>query len=156
MVIMKIEKKNIDTFKCSEIEGRTKFVLSNSIIEILDFDLFMLDCQVSVENCIIRNFLLHSAWFKQGLVLRNNHFLSRIEYYMGGHNEVPIIIHNNIFNDFVDFNDCIFINKIDLQHNVFKKGTNLLGNINDATKNTFEGEVVNLNNVGRINLDGWG
>ena len=155
MVNKKIEKKKIDTFHYIEIDSKQVFVLSDSIVNTIDFNQFESSCEIIIEDCIIENFLLHACWFRQGLILRNNLFLNSIEYYMGGHNDKPIYIYGNTFNEFIDFSDCVFFDKIDLQNNLFKKGTNLFGNINDPAKNTFEGEVVNVNNVGALDLDGW-
>lgn len=156
MVNMKIENQKLEIFNCQDIENNSQLVLKNCIIENLNFDLFNLECYIVIQNCEISNFSVHSCWFKNGLLLEKNIFHKRIEYYMGGHNNLPILIYGNTFNEFVDFNDCVFSEKIELKDNLFKKGTNLFGNLDDAAKNTFEGEVIVENNKGNLDMDGWG
>ena len=75
---------------------------------------------------------------------------------MGGHNKSPIIITGNIFNEFVNFFDCHFENDLEVQSNIFFKGTNLFGNLNEGFANTFNGLVKSEFNIGSLKIDGNG
>ena len=75
---------------------------------------------------------------------------------MGGHNAEPIIVLGNIFSEFVNFFDCQFDNDLEIRNNIFLKGSNLLGNLDEGFKNTFERNIILENNLGFLNLDGLG
>ncbi len=153
---MKIENKVINKLQSSELKTNSFFHIKNSIIDTLDFEFFESDFEIIIENCIITNFLIHSCWFENGLVFKNNHVINYINYQMGGHNKKPINIWGNIFCEFVSFFDCHFEHKLILQNNIFLKGSNLLGNKNEGFENTFDSEIIIKDNIGNLDLDGLG
>lgn len=156
MVAMTIENKKIDMFDSSDLVQCSICTISNSTIKTLNFDLFEPNFKIVIENCKIENFLLHSCWFKGGLVFKNNQIKNYVDYQMGGHNEFPMILDGNVFNDFVNFFDCQFKSKLEVVNNNFIKGSNLMGNVEEGFKNTFGDELIVSNNIGNINLDGFG
>lgn len=153
---MKIENKNIDIFDCSELNESSTCYILNSTIKTINFDLFEPNFQIIIENCKIDNFLIHSCWFKGGLLFKNNEVKNYIDYQMGGHNELPIILDGNIFNGFVNFFDCQFYSQLEVINNTFMKGSNLLGNLEEGFKNTFNNDVILKNNIGNLDFDGFG
>ena len=97
MVVMNIENKNIDLLDFSKLEKFKFFTISNSIIKTINFDLLEPDFKIVIENCKIENFLIHSCWFKGGLLFKNNEVKNYIDYQMGGHNELPVILDGSGF-----------------------------------------------------------
>lgn len=154
---MKIENKNIDIFHHSDLnKTTTSCKIFNSIIKTIDFDLFESDTPILIENCIIYDFLVHSCWFKEGLIFKNNLVINYIDYQMGGHNEKPIDLSGNIFTDFVSFFDCQFNFPVNLHNNIFRKGSNLLGNLDEGFKNIFDNGIIINGNIGDIYQNGFG
>jgi hypothetical protein len=156
MVVMNIANKNIELLDFSELEGLQSFTISNCTIATINFDLFEPNFHIKIEDCKIENFSVHSCWFKGGLLFRNNEVKNYIDYQMGGHNELPIILDGNIFNSFVNFFDCQFYNYLEVTNNTFIKGSNLLGNLEEGFKNTFNKDLIFKNNIGNIDIDGFG
>jgi hypothetical protein len=153
---VKIDNKIIDIFHCSGLDNAKSCYILNSIVKIIDFDMFEPNLEIVIENCIIQNLLIHSCWFRKGFIFKNNHVLNYIDYQMGGHNEEPIRLHGNIFHEFVNFFDCQFENTLEIQNNIFVKGSNLLGNNNEGFKNSFDTGIIAKDNIGSINLEGLG
>jgi hypothetical protein len=153
---MNIENKNIDFLDFSELQAAKSCNISDSIIKTINFDLFEPNFQIIIENCKIENFLIHSCWFKKGLLFKNNTVKNYIDYQMGGHNELPIIFDGNIFSSFVNFFDCQFYSQLHIINNNFIHGSNVLGNLDEGFKNTFTAGVILKNNIGNINIDGLG
>lgn len=156
MVVMNIANKNIELLDFSELEELNSFTIINCTIKTINFDLFEPNFQIKIENCRIENFLIHSCWFKGGLLFKNNVVKNYIDYQMGGHNELPIILDGNIFNSFVNFFDCQFYANLEVINNTFTKGSNLLGNLEEGFKNTFNEGLIFKNNIGNIDVDGFG
>jgi hypothetical protein len=88
-----------------------------------------------------------------GLTIRNSIIANFIDYQMGGHNIQPIILEGNVFLKFFNFFDCEFGDIIKLKNNVFKKGTNLLGNKGEGFENRFEKGWFIENNIGRTDIN---
>lgn len=126
-------------------------IISNSFVETLNLQFHRFKSFVKIENCIINQLNIHSCWFTEGLSLENNIILSPIDYQMGGHNKKPIVVTNNIFGGFFNFFDCHFEDIVTIEGNVFKDGSNILGNIDKGFKNTFEKNFFVRNNIGEIN-----
>lgn len=156
MVTMKIENKIIDTMCYKEFNEIDSLVISNSIIKKIDFISFESDFSIVIENSIIYDLLIHSCWFKAGLIFKNNQVMNYVNYQMGGHNEAEIKIVGNIFSEFVNFFDCQFEKDIEVKNNVFSKGCNLLGNLDEGFKNSFETPAIIEDNIGAIDLNGEG
>lgn len=153
---MKIENRIIETLNCLEFEKETFVCVSNSIIRKANFNSCNLSFELKIENCIISNFLIHSCWFTEGLILKNNHISNYVDYQMGGHNKKNIVIDRNIFNEFVNFFDCQFESPLEVTNNIFHKGTNLLGNVDEGYKNIFNTPIVIWNNIGDLAVCGVG
>lgn len=153
---MVIENKILDELNSSDLGNSKSIHIRNSIINSLNFDFFEFNFEIVIENCIINNFSIHSCWFVKGLTFRCNHVMNYVDYQMGGHNEVPVIISENIFHGFVSFFDCHFENQLVLENNLFIKGSNLLGNKDEGFANIFNSVVVIDNNIGNVDLDGFG
>jgi len=148
------ENQNIELINQEDLRNHNSYHLINCIIDTIDFaGVFELNVHLIIENCIINNFKIHSCWFVNGLILKNSVIINSIDYQMGGHNTNPIIIEGNVFIGFFNFFDCQFENIIRLTHNVFEKGTNLLGNKGEGFENNFEKGWYIENNVGAINVD---
>lgn len=64
-----------------------------------------------------------------------------------------VIIDNCIFEEFVDFGDCWFKNNVIIRNNTFKKGTNLLGNLDRPYKVTFDKKPTIENNIGNLEMN---
>jgi hypothetical protein len=151
---MVIENQKINLLNLNDLKGKTKFHLFNCLIDEVDFiGGYELNVQLKIEKCIINEFNIHSCWFDEGLILKNNVILSYVDYQMGGHNDKPIVIEGNVFTEFVNFFDCQFASLIEVKNNVFIKGSNLLGNQGEGYQNSFKNGFVVENNSGSINLN---
>lgn len=151
---MVIENKHIDILKQNDLEGYDTFHLVNCLINTIDLiGVFELNVGLTIENCIVNNFQIHSCWFVNGLTIKNSIIKNYVDYQMGGHNAKPIVIEGNIFTGFLNFFDCQFENIIELKSNVFEKGTNLLGNKGEGFRNTFANSYLVENNLGNVDLD---
>jgi hypothetical protein len=93
-------------------------------ISIISCELFGV---VKFINCKIVKCNFSWTYFYLGLLIENCNFDNSVDFQISGHNNETIIISNNIFNGFVNFFDCTFYEKFQMTHNVFHKGTNILG-----------------------------
>jgi hypothetical protein len=150
---MKIKNKIIDVLHYEQLNLNESIHICDSIIKTINFDTFAFENEVIIERCIIDNFLIHSCWFKKGLVFKNNQLINFVDYQMGGHNQQPIYFEGNIFFGFVNFFDCQFKDLIKVKNNIFIKGSNLLGNKNEGFHNTFDNGIIEENNLGEIDLE---
>jgi hypothetical protein len=143
-----IEKKiiNVDSLIINN------YCIFNQILNRLELGFNIYLSEVIIENCLIEKIQIHSAWFRKGLIFRNNIVKYDIDYQMGGHNCDPIIMENNIFMGFSNFFDCHFEEKIIVRNNIFQKGANLLGNAGKGYQNLFNKGIVNENNIGNLSL----
>ena len=153
---MKLENEVIEELNAKQINNNESIHIYRSIIKTIDFDLNEFDHEVYIEGCIIDNFLIHSCWFKKGLILANNQFIKYIDYQMGGHNQTTIKISGNIFNEFFNFFDCHFEGPVEIENNIFLRGSNLKGNETEGFCNTFDQGINEKNNLGEIDLNGLG
>ena len=103
-----INNSILDVFNYKPERENNILQISNSIINSLCFPAFEIGAKVVIENCNIGTLMINNTWFEAGLVLRNTIVKSRIEYEAGGHNKSPIIIENNIFEEYFNFFDCQF------------------------------------------------
>lgn len=149
------ENKNIDFLNQDDLKDHNTFHFINCRINTIDLiGVFELNVHLIIENCIINNLKIHSCWFVDGLILKNNIVKNNIDYQMGGHNVKPIVIEGNIFINFFNFFDCHFENIIEVKNNVFEKGTNLLGNKGEGFENSFVTGWLVENNVGSVDMNG--
>ena len=117
---------------------------------------FDIDVPIKMERCIINELKIHSCWFNEGIALKNCIINGYIDYQMGGHNKKPILLYQNVFTGFVNFFDCQFDSRVEIVENVFVRGANLFGNLNEGFANTFESELIVSKNIGDLDLDGFG
>lgn len=153
---MIIRNAIIDSLDQSQLNSVDVCHISNSIINTIDLVALELDFQLIIEHSIVSNFLIHTCWFKKGLIFKNNQVLNYIDYQMGGHNEENIVIADNIFCGFFNFFDCYFTGNLTVKNNIFIKGSNLIGNVNEGWKNSFKKELVIENNMGLLDMSGIG
>lgn len=150
---MIINNKILDIISFEEIKEEDVHIIG-CLIETINLMAVEMCARITIENSIVKNLNIHSCWFKKGFVLINNHIDNYIDYQMGGHNIEPIIIQNNIFNDFFNFFDCQFISDVIVKNNIFLKGTNLVGNVDEGFKNSFDAKLIVEGNVGQLDVDG--
>lgn len=153
---MIIENEIIDELCARDLINNGIVQISKSVIKKLDLGFTSFSNKIVVRNCIIEDLQLHSSWFEAGMVFCNNQVFSYIDHQMGGHNQAPIHITENIFHEFFNFFDCQFGEVIEVGSNIFLKGCNLLGNTTEGFKNVFEKGYKFENNLGRIDMDGVG
>lgn len=120
---MNINKQIISTLDCL---SDSQIMISDSIIDVLNLGFTTYQYPVLIKNSSIQELVIHSAWFKGGLLLENCIIKEVINYEMGGHNESPIVINDNIFQDLFIFYDCHFQDKLIIRNNIFNKGSTLL------------------------------
>jgi len=130
-----------------------QIILSSLIIEKLDLGFREFNTSVIIENCIVEELIIHSCWFSEGLIFKNNIVKKDIDYQMGGHNNKSMEISNNIFYGFFNFFDCEFDNQIIINNNIFKNGSNLLGNTGKGFQNIFKKGIIAENNIGDIKIN---
>ncbi len=151
---MVIENRIIERITKAEMNEGAIVSYKNCVIGALDLiGVFKLGSQLSLENCIVQNLLIHSCWFDQGFSMKNCVVLREVDFQMGGHNAQPIIFDGNIFMEFFNFFDCQFHEMIEVKHNIFMKGSNFLGNKGEGYENTFDSGFLAQDNVGKIDLD---
>ncbi len=150
---MVISNKVIKVLNKSMLSLEEDIWVSNSIINNLDFDTTDFKNSIIIENCIIERLGLHATWFTKGLLLRNNHIKGFVDYQMGGHNTLPIIIEGNIFYGFINFFDCQFDEHLTVKNNIFLSNTNLMGNQNEGFKNIFDNGITLEGNIGILDID---
>ncbi len=149
----------------------------SGILDIVDFD--KNDKIIRIENCFVESFKSESvefltkiefansefkkctfsfAYFSGGLNIEKCIFYDYLDFQCGGHNSISnaFMIKNSIFNEFVNFLDCIYNGPVEISDNVFKKGTNLLGNKCQSYKVSFDVLPCIENNKGKIDLNGEG
>lgn len=151
--MVEIKKQVIKKIDTNFIVKDKPIFLYDLIIENLDFGFLEFNCSVVIENCIIDMLTIHSCWFHEGLILRNNIIKKNIDYQMGGHNNKPIIISNNIFCGFFNFFDCHFNDVVEVSNNIFFDGTNLLGNLDSGFGNLFEKGNSIKGNIGDLAMN---
>ena len=149
----KMKNKYINIIDKSSIENLSLWSCENSIIELIDFKYNEILIPIKISNCIIKKLDIYGCWFKKGFILEKCIIIDTIIYEMGGHNNMEIQLTNNIFCKFIDFFDCHFIEKVIIENNIFMGGTNIIGNQNKGYKNTFEKDLVLLNNIGNVEIN---
>ena len=149
------ENQIIELIKLDDLEDNNKVHFKNCLINAIDLiGTFELKTHLIIENCIITDLQIHSCWFVNGLLMKNCIIKNFVDYQMGGHNKIPIILEGNIFISFINFFDCQFENVIEIKNNIFVKGSNLLGNKDEGFENRFESGWLIENNIGSLDLDG--
>lgn len=151
--MVEIESKIINRLDYSAIKSYNSVIVRQCVIDTIDFGFNRVDLPLIFENCVVKEFLLHTCWFRKGITIQNCIFKNDILYEMGGHNEKEIYIKYNIFHGFFDFFDCHFERKIFIQNNIFIKGTNLLGNKEKGYENLFNNGIEIDGNIGNLQIN---
>ncbi len=145
-VIERIDENTVDGL------GNEGMSLEHCVIHVLDLISIEFHGKVTIRNCIIDKLNLHCTWFAEGLEFMGNIVMSDIDYQMGGHNNDVMVISDNIFHGFFDFFDCHFENQLNVENNVFMKGTDLILRENKGFDNYFHGGLVLSGNIGKLNV----
>jgi hypothetical protein len=138
-----------------------------------------LNRELVIQDCFIENLVSISAeyrhslrlvrshlnkcsfnytYFIGGLTIRDCTFDSYLDFEAGGHNQnnCKFQIAQSSFDGFVNFFDCRFQSHVEIVGNEFKRGTNLLGNMDKPFRVQFDSPALIENNRGQIDLDGEG
>lgn len=149
-----IKNQFFPNFHPNEIasECNQPFALDNCIIDKLDLSGVDFKEKVIIKNCIIKSLEAYSSFFGGGLDFTGNIVSSTIQIEAGGHNRLPIIIANNIFQCFVGFFDCYFFDKLIVHDNIFMLGSDLLTKEDPSFDNRFDSGVDYKNNIGCLSV----
>lgn len=144
-VIERIDEGSVDGL------GNEAMTLERCVIHVLNLSTIEFHGKVTIRNCVIDKLNLHCTWFAAGLEFTGNVVISDIDYQMGGHNNDVMVISENVFHGFFDFFDCHFEERLNVENNIFLKGTDLLTRENKGFDNYFNGGVVLSGNIGQLN-----
>ena len=173
-------KQNISAEQAKKLLIENKPLINfhiSGILNMSDFDIN--DKMIHIENCFVENFkseaviftknieLIKSefkkctfsfAQFLGGLKINKCMFHDYLDFQCGGHNSISnvFMIKDTVFNGFVNFTDCIYHGPVEILNNVFKKGTNLLGNKGSGYETVFEIPPHIENNKGKTDLNDEG
>lgn len=106
----------------NSIDNSEEIIISNSIIDEINFASLIFSKKVCISKCIIDKFVIHSSWFEGGLNFVDNIVLSDIDYQMGGHNITNFVLERNLFNGFFSFFDCQFEGDVIVKIIYLKRG----------------------------------
>ena len=132
-----------------------KLVIKDSSIEDIQLIYCTFKENVSIINCKIKKASFQSAYFENGLLIKDCEFMEDVDFSMGDHvNEKAIFkLENVVVHGFTSFQDYMFRGKSIFENIKFKKGTNLLGNINTPLEVTFYIEPVLNNVIGELKIN---
>ncbi|MBR3453231.1 MAG: hypothetical protein IKH25_10260 [Muribaculaceae bacterium] len=152
--MIEIRNKVIECINENTVDGlgNEGMTLERCVIHVLNLSTIGFHRKVTIRNCIIDKLNLHCTWFTAGLDFVGNVILSDIDYQMGGHNNDVMVISENVFHGFFDFFDCHFEERLNVENNIFMKGTDLLKRENKGFDNYFNGGVVLSGNIGQLNI----
>lgn len=150
---MEIKDKIIPSIDSSSFIEEESIIIHNSIIEFVDLSFTRFEStSIVIRGCVIKNLSLHTSWFKQGFLLEDSIILNKVTFEMGGHNDAPICIKDNIFSDFFSFFDCQFKELLVVENNIFKQGTNLFCDLH-TKGNSFGTKIRVNNNIGILDSE---
>lgn len=149
MVNMIIKNEIIEELKIEENINENIYI-SNVIATSIDLSFMTFIDKVRIEECYIDNLFINSSWFNNGFELHNCIIKNKIQYEMGGHNNSPIVIKNNIFCNTFIFLDCHFFDELTIKENIFNKGCTILGS---SMNNTFDKKPEIFNNIGDVYIN---
>lgn len=146
---MTIYNKNIHEVMADTLPKDEKIHIKNCIIGCLYLGFNTFHAEIVIENSIINEMVLISAWFEQGFVFVNNIVNNQVQYEMGGHNIQPVRIENNIFLSIFIFFDCHFMSSLIIKNNLFLGDCTLWNTTNsfgeyDVTGNTGKMDVKRI------------
>lgn len=150
---MEIKNQILPIFRVSDLENES-ITIKNSYINKIDLAFTRFEySNLVITGCTIGKLFLHTAWFSKGFVLSNCVIEEEFNYEMGGHNEEPIVIKNNIFCKFAIFFDCQFNELLIVENNIFCKGTNILIDFHTGANNSFAKSTRINNNLGELDYE---
>lgn len=117
---------------------RKEVIIRNDTELILSAPCVVFEKPVRIVNCYITELMIYACYFLEGLELFDCFVKSRVIWQSGGHNEKKILISSCTFHEFVDLEDCWFMEPIEFNKVRFLQGTNLFGNKNTPMAITFE------------------
>ena len=144
---MELSNKKYKTINASDCALNEALFIHDAIIDNLDLRFLEYKYEVIVDNCRIKTLGVHSAWFEAGMKLTNCIIENQVQYEMGGHNDKPIIIENNVFHEIFVFFDCWFTGDLQVRNNRFMSGCTLWN-----TTNIFDGGVIVTGNHGKMDI----
>ena len=100
MEIKSIER--IDETNYQQYLDNGVVVITNTLVEEIDFIGYNISEKVIIRNCLIRNLHITGCWFEGGLIFEQCVVTDFTEHEMGGHNEEEIHIRYNVFCCFFD------------------------------------------------------
>lgn len=147
-----VKKLDIRDLIETEDEIRIPIKLENCEIEELNAYMLKFESKFELINCRVKKFDVYGTYFLNGLKLSKNVFEELISFMHASHgiNGGKIEIEENVFKSFVDLEDSIFYNKVILKRNEFKKGTNILSEMQLHV--TFNDGIEMENNNGNLAL----
>ena len=128
----------------SEVKSITSMLLNISTLKIENVIFNELDKDFSIN-------LYCSVIYKELLI--KDCVISKPSNFFAIHALGEVTIENCTFEEFVDFGDCWFKNNTVIRNNTFKKGTNLLGNLDKPYKVTFDKKPIIENNKGDLRMN---
>lgn len=145
----------------SKVKYLNKIEIKNSIINkyfrnlCVNFQSLLIENSVFSSNSKIKEFEclnIYRANFIGKLIIKESIFKGKVNI-SALHCLKDVVIENCIFEEFVDFGDCWFRNNTTIRNNTFKKGTNLMGNLDKAYKVTFDKTPTIENNIGDLKIN---
>jgi hypothetical protein len=133
-------------------------VLDNCYVEELVYPCVRFTKSVKLTKTHIRKSTSHGVYFLDGLLMENCICDAYLDFEAGGHNApgTSFVLNNSTFHGFVSFLDAWFQGDVTVTNNLFKNGTNLLGNRGTPLEAGFDFEPTIKNNSGRIDDNGDG
>ncbi len=116
----------LDVTKYAESE---EICIRNCMVNTLILDFASFDYPVIIENSVIGTIGLDHTWFNRGLTLKKCIVKEKVVYDSGESHQTTTIS-NNVFMEALVFWNCVFYADLNLQENIFSKGTSLLDGSN--------------------------
>ena len=153
-----IDRYEIDMLDLTKIgtEINVAITVKNSIINHFYSPSIKFQQKMIIEDCQLSRCTFNYVYFVRGITIQNTVVQSYLDLEAGGHNEEPFILRHNTFMGFVNFFDCWFKNDLIVENNIFRKGSNLLGNKEEPYGVRFEKKPMIRGNQGDIDLNGEG
>ena len=116
----------LDVTKYAESE---EICIRNCMVNTLILDFASFDYPVIIENSVIGTIGLDHTWFNRGLTLKKCIVKEKVVYDSGESHQTTTIS-NIVFMEALVFWNCVFYADLNLQENIFSKGTSLLDGSN--------------------------
>ncbi|POY34638.1 hypothetical protein C3K47_19240 [Solitalea longa] len=128
-----------------------RLIFSNCQFKEIDSTSIEFTKPLVLQNCVVDKFDIYATCFIGGFTIENNIFNEYIQFMHADHGaDGQLRLAGNVFNEFVDFEDAGFKSRIEIVNNSFKKGTNLLADVQLAAQ--FTGDSTISNNEGKLKI----